>query len=1686
MKVVLKRRLAVLLAVILMLTSAVPTFAANSRGATKNDIAGHWAEDDLLTMSSNGIMGGYPDGSMKPNRYVTIAETVKIINKAFRLDGSGDVYSIPYSDVKIHEWYSNDIALAVENGYLLAVAPGKQLKPNAPATREQIGAMLAQIMGLKLDSLDSVTKYSDYGKITGGYQYYFAATVKEGLFVGYPDNTVRPKSTVTRGIVAAVTNRAMTSSAGVELHPVFVGPNDILVETAGTIITNRIVDNIWISESVGEGNVTLDNVKVRGKLVIKGGGPNSVIIKGDSNVPLVYMEKESKDLRLKVEKPAWVGNVNINSGSRNYITGEIDSLIQNVTRSEIKVEKATIKTVEIVGESTDLYIDKSSTITMINVNRKAADAYMSLDGKVTSVVIAAPFVKTQVYGTVNNISIASSGKAAEVIAEKGSQITTVKTEADRVSVRGDGVVENAIINGNDCKIDTVPTKVEIDKDASGNTSNGKEIPGGSTGTTKPGGGIDGGSETGIIPGVTTPGAIVSSLTITTPPKKLVYYQGDKFDMTGVIVTTTYSNGSSKDVGMEELAANGLTANPKQGSTLTASAKTLTISNLVSKKNTSTPIVVNLPATVKELNIKELPEEVNYISGEKLSLKGLVVTVSYSDGETEDISFESKNQFTSMGMNVDLQDGSTLTANKSTESRSVAITYTSKSGVVTKAKQYMGITISQTPLVNQVVVSTTTIPSVRTLYVEGEALDLSNLEITLNKDYVPSDRYGSSETLKYDTQNKSFVYKETGLPYNTGNRTILAYIRDAGAKSVPGSAISHGEKLTIGPVKNSYQKIITIQYKETPAGGTPRTVSTEMYINVNPTSYVVGVTIPETDKRVKATYNEGETLALDNLELVLYKSELPNDAIIFDINLKSFVYKDKKDEFGNPIPYNTQTKRISTYMKDPNVSSTDPEKVSSINHGDIVPLGTVVNSYKKNIIIRHIETMADGTSRTFETLLEVVVQPVARVVQMEIAPGSSVKTSYKTGELLDYTNLSLILYKSLITGDQTQSGTISTERVVFKKADSATDSTLGYFVVADENGKALVPEQKYNLNTKWIKTYTKLPNGSEVENSSGNTLSFEGEQVINIRHVETLKDGKSVIAETPLTIRVVPSTGLESIVAGGDIKKSYYVGEALDLSGLIVQLKFYEEANSRDYTLDKLGEAKVTVTPTNGSTLLNEGSQTVTISHENGKSTTIAVDVLKPQIINGGTLNDSVSIPVKIPLARVIPGLLNGANYDVTASWKTEAGVTLAAGTPFAANEKYRAVITLTPKRGFTFKGMTGTFGVAGLDGNDVAAIIFPAKDVIPQGLTTIGAQNIYTLTTPVFPVTSATAPMTILNATPVSTSTEFYEKLADTSVAAIEIVKDMTISKDTVINKTVIVKEGVTLSYSVDATIAGGRSTNARTKSFKITRKFRITNKGALIIKAGGVLNQVGAGSYTIDNGGKIVAYGTISKSGKKWIGKDGTTLKTYGNASVEITNSVEGQVMTLNGTGDLLQSLTLDSNLVIGNSSNLNIKPGKSLRVNGKTAITNKGTIYMEDDSSIYGSGKYVGESPIGNYFAGFNGCDNDAVKYGTKKTSLNYYRNESDVRLSLTIPYKTKTIYFSGVSINAGDLRPASYQLTGTDGLRSATFVVGKPSVKTGLSIVSLGTKGLAIPSTLTPGRYTLNGIMGGANVILEINIV
>ncbi|OWR30916.1 hypothetical protein CDO73_10035 [Saccharibacillus sp. O23] len=84
---------------------------AGSKAASFNDTAGHWAADAIAAAAANGALGGYPNGSFRPDQAVTRAEIAVLFNRL--TDRPADPgLPMTWSDVAPSHWAYGDIMAA--------------------------------------------------------------------------------------------------------------------------------------------------------------------------------------------------------------------------------------------------------------------------------------------------------------------------------------------------------------------------------------------------------------------------------------------------------------------------------------------------------------------------------------------------------------------------------------------------------------------------------------------------------------------------------------------------------------------------------------------------------------------------------------------------------------------------------------------------------------------------------------------------------------------------------------------------------------------------------------------------------------------------------------------------------------------------------------------------------------------------------------------------------------------------------------------------------------------------------------------------------------------------------------------------------------------------------------------------------------------------------------------------------------------------------------------------------------------------------------------------------------------------------------------------------------------------------------------------------------------------------------
>ncbi|MDY4976326.1 MAG: S-layer homology domain-containing protein [Clostridia bacterium] len=165
------------------------------------DIAGHWAEEDIKTMYQKGIVVGVTSTSFEPDREVTRAEFAVMIVKSLKISSKN---SAGFTDVKPGDWYEAYVNAAANAG--LIVGYGGQFRPDDLITREEMAVIMAKAYRYleKPEMKGGIEKFSDKGEISDWAYSYVDEVTSAGLIQGTTADTFAGKENTTRAQAASV------------------------------------------------------------------------------------------------------------------------------------------------------------------------------------------------------------------------------------------------------------------------------------------------------------------------------------------------------------------------------------------------------------------------------------------------------------------------------------------------------------------------------------------------------------------------------------------------------------------------------------------------------------------------------------------------------------------------------------------------------------------------------------------------------------------------------------------------------------------------------------------------------------------------------------------------------------------------------------------------------------------------------------------------------------------------------------------------------------------------------------------------------------------------------------------------------------------------------------------------------------------------------------------------------------------------------------------------------------------------------------------------------------------------------------------------------------------------------------------------------------------------------------------
>ena len=289
-----KRILALFLAAVSCLLLAVSASAARTTTRKATDFKDYdrtaWYAEAVSAAVDNGLLYGKSSTMLDPNGDMTRAEMAAIINRSFGCYKAADISQ--YKDVSKSKWYYKDVALAVQMGTYNGRS-SSAMAPDAPISRQEAMTVVARALELDYDSYSKtdLSAFSDRSEISNWALPYVRAMIGADYIHGR-GKVLAPLDNITRAEFAQIFHNIIGT------YVVSKGTYDkdikgsVLIRTDDVELKNLTVDgDLIVGCGAADGKIVLDNVTVKGRLLVWGGGTKAVYCNNATQMPAVVVAR---------------------------------------------------------------------------------------------------------------------------------------------------------------------------------------------------------------------------------------------------------------------------------------------------------------------------------------------------------------------------------------------------------------------------------------------------------------------------------------------------------------------------------------------------------------------------------------------------------------------------------------------------------------------------------------------------------------------------------------------------------------------------------------------------------------------------------------------------------------------------------------------------------------------------------------------------------------------------------------------------------------------------------------------------------------------------------------------------------------------------------------------------------------------------------------------------------------------------------------------------------------------------------------------------------------------------------------------------------------------------------------------------------------------------------------------------
>lgn len=416
-------RLKKFLSILLVLTMILSIIPIQVIASTYNDTKSHWAEEEISKWSNLDVIKG-SDGLFRPSESITRGEMAVIVDRImkYQVKASNDFVDLDSS------WYTDAILRANKAGIILG-SNGK-VRPQENITREEAVVMISRALSIKESSQNA--NFSDMNNVSEWAKGYVNTLSFNKIISGIGNNIFAPNANITRAEVVKIFDNAIKGFYNMAGEYSENANGDVIINTPNVTLKDmEIKGNLIISEGVGEGEVTLDNIKIKGNTIVKGGGENSIYFNNVTVDGALIVNKVGGNLRIVVTGTSNVSVAILESGAilitKDIIGGGIEKVVipANIVDAQNIVLQGIFNIVE--NNATNLNLKATGKIERLILNEKTTLTGGATVNNVTTAPLADSVINGKsISGGQSNMPISDNKNNTSSGGSSGSGDTNIK------------------------------------------------------------------------------------------------------------------------------------------------------------------------------------------------------------------------------------------------------------------------------------------------------------------------------------------------------------------------------------------------------------------------------------------------------------------------------------------------------------------------------------------------------------------------------------------------------------------------------------------------------------------------------------------------------------------------------------------------------------------------------------------------------------------------------------------------------------------------------------------------------------------------------------------------------------------------------------------------------------------------------------------------------------------------------------------------------------------------------------------------------------------------------------------------------------------------------------------------------------------------------------------------------------